>query len=207
MDLRNEPHFANKGGSCWDCGIAANDWHRAAERAGNAVLAVNPRLLIFVEGTGLLRRGTGTGGAATSKASRRYPVVLNSPGQLVYSAHDYGPVETKQTWFNCDHDAGVSLRALWSRHWAYIAQQNIAPVWLGEFGTTADALDAVDTTPGSQGQWFSSMVQFLGANSNIQWTYWALNGEDRYGLLNRGYDLTSAQPLKQTMLPGTRAGF
>jgi endoglucanase len=49
MDLRNEPHNANSGGACWDCG-GVNDWHLAAGRAGNAVLAVNPSLLIFVEG-------------------------------------------------------------------------------------------------------------------------------------------------------------
>ena len=50
VDLRNEPHNAFSGGACWDCG-GANDWHLAAERAGNSVLAVNPKLLIFVEGT------------------------------------------------------------------------------------------------------------------------------------------------------------
>lgn len=51
VDLRNEPHNAGSGGSCWDCGTTTNDWHLAAERAGNAVLALNPKLLIFVEGT------------------------------------------------------------------------------------------------------------------------------------------------------------
>src|SRR6185437_9774845 len=46
MDLHNEPH----GEACWGCGDAWRDWAAAATRAGNAVLAVNPKLLILVEG-------------------------------------------------------------------------------------------------------------------------------------------------------------
>ena len=46
FDLHNEPYSGTWGGG------GANDWARAAERAGNAVLAVNPDLLIFVEGVG-----------------------------------------------------------------------------------------------------------------------------------------------------------
>jgi endoglucanase len=47
MDLRNEPHNDQSGGSCWGCGITAYDWRLAAERGGNAVLAANPNVLIF----------------------------------------------------------------------------------------------------------------------------------------------------------------
>ncbi len=43
------------GGACGDCG-GTYDWHLAAQRAGNAVLAVNPHLLIFVEGIDGKRR-------------------------------------------------------------------------------------------------------------------------------------------------------
>ena len=45
-DLHNEPH----GPACWGGGNPAIDWRLAAERAGNAILAVNPNWLIFVEG-------------------------------------------------------------------------------------------------------------------------------------------------------------
>jgi endoglucanase len=51
VDLRNEPHNANSGGSCWGCGTISYDWSLAAERGGAAVLGVNANLLIFVEGT------------------------------------------------------------------------------------------------------------------------------------------------------------
>ncbi|MCL5961644.1 MAG: cellulase family glycosylhydrolase [Chloroflexi bacterium] len=55
FDLRNEPHTPPDGaaqgpGSDWGSGNIATDWHLAAQRAGNAILAVNPNLLILVEG-------------------------------------------------------------------------------------------------------------------------------------------------------------
>jgi endoglucanase len=45
-DLRHEPH----GIVSWDNGNRLTDWHAAAQRAGNGVLAANPHLLIIVEG-------------------------------------------------------------------------------------------------------------------------------------------------------------
>ena len=62
MDLRNEPHLignSNTSGSCWTGDTAINgcpttlttqNWTVAAQTAGNAILAINPKLLIFVEG-------------------------------------------------------------------------------------------------------------------------------------------------------------
>ncbi len=46
FDLHNEPH----GSATWGSGDPLTDWRLAAEKAGNAVLAVNPGLLIIVEG-------------------------------------------------------------------------------------------------------------------------------------------------------------
>jgi endoglucanase len=197
-DLRNEPHDANAGGACWDCGTPANDWHLAAARAGNAVLAINPSLLIFVEGTDCYGSDcTWWGGMLEGVA--KSPVTLNVANRLVYSAHDYGPNLYQQTWFNSS-TTPASLDALWTKLWAYISQQNIAPVWLGEFGTTNNNSDIESSAAGSQGQWFQSLVGFLGANSALNWTYWALDGEDSYGLLDSNYDATPANPLKQQLL-------
>ena len=46
VDLHNEPH----GKATWGSGDPATDWRLAAEKAGNAILAANPNLLIIVEG-------------------------------------------------------------------------------------------------------------------------------------------------------------
>jgi endoglucanase len=197
MDVRNEPHNANSGGSCWSCGDAARDWHVAAAEAGNAILAVNPSLLIFVEGTDAIGSDTYFwGGQLAGVASA--PVTLSVPHQLVYSPHDYGPKEFQQSWFN--GSTYSSLVDVWRAHWGYIAQQSIAPVWVGEFGTPNANSDVQDSTPGSQGQWFSSLVQYLTVNPSINWAYWALNGEDSYALLNNVYDATPVNALKQQLL-------
>ncbi|HEY3839396.1 MAG TPA: cellulose binding domain-containing protein [Bryobacteraceae bacterium] len=198
MDLRNEPHDANAGGACWDCGTTANDWHLAAERGGNAILAINPSLLIFVEGTDCYGSDcTWWGGMLEGVA--KSPVVLNVANRVVYSAHDYGPNLYQQSWFNSS-TTPASLDALWTKWWAYISQQNIAPVWIGEFGTTNNNTDIENSAAGSQGQWFQSVVGFMSANGALNWTYWALDGEDSYGLLDANYDPTPANPLKQQLL-------
>jgi endoglucanase len=198
FDLRNEPHNATSGGSCWDCGTTANDWHLAAERGGNAVLAINPDLLIFVEGTDCYNNDCGWWGA-NLEGVQNSPVVLTVADRLVYSAHDYGPNLYVESWFNSG-TTPASLGAVWTRFWAYISLDGIAPVWLGEFGTTNDASDIESTSAGSQGQWFQTMISFLQANPKLSWTYWALNGEDSYALLDSNYDPAPVSSLKQNQL-------
>ena len=193
FDLRNEPHNANSGGSCWSGCDAAHDWHLAAERAGNAVLSINPRLIVFVEGTDAVSNDFYWWGG-NLEGVRHAPVRLNVPNQLVYSAHTYGPKEYQQKWFNAS-TTPASLEAVWNRHWAFIAREGIAPLWIGEFGTTNNTQDIIGTAPGSEGQWFRSLVAFLGKNPDINWASWALNGEDADGLMRPDYS-APANPLK-----------
>lgn len=203
MDLRNEPHNAASGGACWDCG-GDRDWHLAAERAGNAVLRINPKLLVFVEGVDSVD-GDSYWWGGNLEGVRRSPVRLAVANRLVYSAHTYGPVEYKQPWFNAG-TSRASLRAVWRRHWAFISEAGLAPVWIGEFGTPNTDVDVHSDVPGSEGQWFSEFVQFLREEHSIQWTYWALNGEDRYGLLDPQYRSAPANAAKgqalASLLPG-----
>ena len=81
-DLHNEPHSEGSAAqsACWGCGNPAVDWRLAAERAGNAILAVNPDWLIIVEGVQCYgpaasrpraRARPAPGGAATSKERAR----------------------------------------------------------------------------------------------------------------------------------------
>lgn len=198
VDLRNEPHNANSGGSCWGCGTLTNDWSLAAERGGNAVQAINPSLLIVVEGTDCYNNDCDWWGG-NLEGAQQYPVTLNTASHLVYSAHDYGPNEYQQSWFN-GSTTDASLISVWTKFWAYLSLDGIAPIWLGEFGTTNNNSDVENSAAGSQGQWFQSLVDFLQSNPSLGWTYWALNGEDNYGLLDSNYDPTPANPLKQQLL-------
>src|SRR5215831_17815622 len=200
MDLRNEPHNATSGGACWGCGSATNDWRLAAQKAGNAILNVNPHLLIFVEGTDCFNGDCNWWGGNLEGVSQ-FPVVLNVPNQLVYSAHDYGPALFQQSWFNGNTTA-ASLQAHWTTQWAYIYNNKIAPLCVGEFGTGNGASDVQNSAAGSEGQWFSSLVQFLGANPAMNWTYWALNGEDSFAILDSNYDSTPVSAAKQQLLAG-----
>jgi len=203
MDLRNEPHNADKGGACWDCG-GPHDWHLAAQRAGDAILAVNPRLLIFVEGVDSYAGDTYWWGG-NLEGVRRSPVHLCIPNRLVYSAHEYGPAEYAQPWFNATTSPAI-LSSIWRRHWAYISESGVAPVWIGEFGTSNHDTDVVSTVPGSAGQWFTALVEFLGGHPTLGWAYWGVNGEDRYGLLDALYSSQPASQLKAEALASIRNG-
>jgi endoglucanase len=198
-DLRNEPHSTPGGGSCWtgdpDRGgcpssNVAQNWTSAAVRAGNAVLLENPNLLIFVEGTDCYA-GDCTFWGGNLQGVRNSKVVLTKPDHIVYSVHEYGPAEYHHAWFNAS-TTPASLSDIWMKYWAFLVSDNAAPVWLGEFGTGSKPSDAADKTLGSQGQWFSSLIDFLDAHNSIHWSYWALNGEDRYGLLTRDYSHMAA---------------
>jgi endoglucanase len=214
MDLRNEPHLIANGaysGACWTgdtetngsysgcpASLTSQNWPVAAEAAGNAILAINPKLLIFVEGNDCYDGTCGWQGGNLRGVSSN-PVVLKDPDQLVYSAHDYGPNLYAQPWFNSS-TTEASLDAIWNKFWGYVSSDGTAPVWLGEFGTDNNASDIENTAAGSQGQWFESLISYLQANPAIGWTYWALNGEDSYGLLDDNYDATPVSAQKESML-------
>src|SRR5690606_16218224 len=172
-DLHNEPH----GSATWGSG-GVNDWRLAAERAGNAILAVNPNWLIIVEGVEQASSGNYWWGGNLSNAGT-HPVRLNVPGRLVYSAHDYPASVYPQSWFN-DPNYPKNLPQVWDRNWGYLFRQNIAPVMLGEFGSKL--------ATASDQQWFNQLTAYLAGDldgngthdlaagqQGISWTYWSWN--------------------------------
>jgi endoglucanase len=160
-DLSNEPH----GAATWGDSNMATDWRLAAERCGNAILDANPDWLIVVEG--IQHTGTDTywwGGNLSLAGS--FPVRLSQPDRLVYSTHDYGPEESGQAWLQAA-DFPANLPGLWRSRWAYLQQDNIAPVLVGEFGGRSIWGDA-------EGQWQRTLISFL-AQGNFSYTYWVWN--------------------------------
>ena len=207
FDLRNEPHtpagdtYAE--GATWGTGDTATDVRLAYEQAGNAILAADPGALIFCEG--ISENPTASGGTNSTwwggdlAEAGQFPVTLSSPGHVVYSAHDYGPNLFQQTWFNSSTTA-ASLDAVWNQNWGYLYANGTAPVWVGEFGTDNTASDIESSAAGSQGQWFQDLVSYIASNPWMGWTYWALNGEDSYALLDSNYDPTPVSALKESEL-------
>ncbi len=204
VDLRNEPHTAPPGpwsvkaylhqGATWGPYRGqenpATDWRLAAERGGDAVLAINPHLLIMVEGLQLYPDAGQPGGidsywwGGILTPAGPYPVQLSVPNQLVYSPHEYGPGKYPMSFFG-PHMTYNSIVSIWERHWGYLeaaSNSNPVPIFLGEFGTCGQVPTCVsDTKPGSQGLWFSFLMRFLRSHPEIGWSFWALNGTSHSG--------------------------
>ena len=195
FDLHNEPHAEgtepNGTGACWGCGDTNRDWRLAAERGGNAVLQSNPDLLIIVEGVSCPSGATpnywdnipdpqcGWWGGNLSMAGQ-FPVRLSNPRKLVYSAHDYGmSVSPTQPWFLAA-TFPATLQPFWDQQWGYLVKQGLAPVLIGEFGSTlADAKDRV---------WLPALLSYA-AQNGMSWTFWSLNPNsgDTQGLLQNDW--------------------
>jgi endoglucanase len=170
MDLHNEP----RGPATWGSGDVSTDWRMAAQRAGNAILGVNPYVLIFVQG--VERSGDDWywwGGNLID--ARSAPVELGVPGRVVYSPHDYGPDVYPQGWFSAS-DFPSNLPAIFDAHWGYLANEQIAPVVLGEFGGSAGQ--------GADGVWQRTLMDYA-QQHEIGWLSWAFNPNsgDTGGLL------------------------
>ncbi|MFI9814588.1 cellulase family glycosylhydrolase [Saccharothrix variisporea] len=208
-DLHNEPHAEGTNpaatGACWGCGDTARDWRLAAERAGNAILSVQPDWLIFVEGVSCPSGGLsnvwdndpsndedcGWWGGNLSKAGQ-YPVRLNVPNRLVYSPHEYATSVYRQAWFDAPNYP-ANMPAIWDKYWGYLYKNNTAPIMMGEFGTTlADPKDKV---------WLENLMAYTGTGVNgMSFTYWSWNPNsgDTGGIV--GDDWTTVNQAKQSIL-------
>lgn len=171
-DLHNEPHAGTWGGG------GPTDWAAAAERAGNAIGAVNPNWLIFVEGVaGYQGEPYWWGGNLMGVRDR--PIDLTIDNKLVYSAHDYPNSVWAQPWFQ-GSDFPANLPAKFEQMWGYIYKEGIAPVYIGEFGTNlTDPKDA---------PWFEAITSYLAGDldnngttdipagtTGVSWTFWSWN--------------------------------
>jgi endoglucanase len=187
-DLHNEPH----GRATWGTDDLATDWRLAAERLGNAILEVNPNLLIIVQGVEQYQ-GEFYWWGGNLMGVREHPVRLNRPYQLVYSPHTYGPSVYPQTWFS-DPSFPDNMPGIWDNHWGYVHKEGLAPIILGEFGGRSVETD-------KEGVWQRALVSYLRENK-ISYLYWTLNPNsgDTGGILLD--DWQSVDPKKEALLSG-----
>jgi endoglucanase len=190
-DLANEPHSP----ATWGGGNPSTDWRLAAQRAGNAILAVNPDWLIIVEGIDLYQ-GDSYWWGGNLEGARQFPVRLSRPDKLVYSAHDYGPEVYNEQWFKVSNLAVLAhtLPAIWQKHWAYLQKNGTAPVFVGEFGWRSMGQDA-------EGMWQRTLVAFM-HRQGMSYAYWTWNpdSEDTGGILQN--DWTTVNQSKVCSLLG-----
>lgn len=193
-DLHNEPRTP----ACWGCGQASLDWQAAAERAGNALLAINSKWLIFVEGldcyggtVGQQDSGDCYWAGGNLLGVQAHPIKLNVAHQLVYSVHDYPDSVFHQPWFSSP-DYPNNLPGVWNKYWGYIQKQGLAPIWVGEFGSRLQTEQ--------DRQWFSNLIRYLGHGaSGISWTFWAWNPDsaDTGGILQDDWQTVNTDKQSQ----------
>jgi len=160
-DLRNEL----RSGAAWGGSDPKLDWHAAAERGGDAVLAVNPRLLIMVESPEYSTNFAGFD---------KLPVRLKVADRLVYAPHAY---------YSEDHvfSSYDELKQAYDARTGFLLHvEPGVPLWLGEFGS-CQTLDC-----GANSDWFKLFVRYLKEN-DLAWSYWPLNGTQSSGV-GRKYD-------------------
>nr|MCH9728271.1 cellulase family glycosylhydrolase [Actinomycetes bacterium] len=107
------------------------------------------------------------------------PIVLDVPNRVVYSPHDYPNSVWPQPWFQ-SADFGEHLPEKFEQMWGYIYEQNIAPIYLGEFGTNlTDPKDVI---------WYEAITSYLSGDfdndgtidipdgtQDMSWTFWSWN--------------------------------
>lgn len=188
----------------WDDSTDENNWAYAATECGKAILEVNPYALILIEGVEQYPKtekgytydtpdlwnapadqspwhGAWWGG--NLRGVRDYPVnfgneTLNK--QIVYSPHDYGPSVYAQTWFDKDFTTQTLLDDYWYDTWAYINEEDIAPLLIGEWGGHMDA--------DKNQKWMELLREYMIEN-HINHTFWCLNPNsgDTGGLLDSSF--------------------
>lgn len=121
VDLWEQP----RGLATWATGNVTTDWDTAATLAGNAVLAVNPDLLVIVEGI--------SWGSDLTGVMKKH-VKLTPSNKLIYGVAQYTNDDGANALFTAS-DFPNNLRGNWNAAYGFIVTQQIAPVIVAEFGT------------------------------------------------------------------------
>ncbi len=164
MDINNEPHGSGGEGSQWGTNDESNDWRLAAQECGNAILAVNPNVIVMVEGVQEYD-GVSYWWGGNLQGVADYPVVLSDSTKLMYSAHDYGPTVSDQDWFS-DESFPDNMPDIWETYFNYLNTDGISPILIGEFG--------IRDQDGDDEVWIDKLLEFMG-EQGLSWTYWCWN--------------------------------
>lgn len=192
MDLKNEPHgkYTESPRAKWDGSTDADNFKYAAETAAKRILAINPNVLVLVEGIEMYpREGKTWAGNADAdyhfnwwggnlRGVTEFPIELGAnQDQLVYSPHDYGPLVYNQPWFQSNFDKTTLTNDVWTPNWFYIHKNNIAPLLIGEWGGRIGQ-DA------RQDKWMTALRDFI-VEHKLHHTFWCVNPNsgDTGGLL------------------------
>lgn len=200
IELNNEvfapPCTFGDGNSATDLQLFWND-------AGNAILNVNPNLLIICQAYQVEQAGGG-GTVDDLTGVAEFPLTLTVPNRVVYAIHTYPP----------SVNGATQNPTVWDAGWGYIYTENIAPLLITEFGH-----EASDTSPATA-SWESSVIAYCSVSgiSGIPGngyppglTWYTLNASgpgqgDGDGTPNAGFCLVNSSDWS-TPIPGQLAGL
>ena len=184
IDLLNEPYA-----------LTWSQWSGYASQAGQAILDVNPDLLVFVEGVG---NASPTGGYGANWGGNLYeagPIAGIPASKLVFSPHAYGPSVAAQGYFN-DPSFPANMPGIWDTLFGHLfGDYAVVP---GEFGGTYVGADAT---------WQDAFADYLVDRGADGYFYWSLNPNsgDTGGILADDWT-TLVQP-KIDLLDDLNAGL
>lgn len=196
-DLHNEPNGTHNAIN-WGSG-GSLDIKAMCENVGTALQAVDPGPLIICEGPEEYRPPSKSSGmdpniaapAGDLTAAGRNPVVLPVRNKLVYSVHEY-PTQISDIARSGLKDYGPEFVERMNRSWGYLVRDHIAPVWIGEMGSSMRApnerdfartlLNYMDGKYGASGG-----PVFIGKEQPISGSWWVMGySEDTpYGIQTR----------------------
>jgi endoglucanase len=134
-DIRNEPADW-PGMSVWGGG-SNRDIASMYKRVGDAIQAIDPTKLIIIEPP-----------TSNVVGPRKYPPALAVPNKLVYSVHEYpGEISGQKI------SSGPALIRRMNEAWGWVYNENIAPIFVGEMGSSM--------TSGQAKAWAATIVPYL----------------------------------------------
>ncbi|MGW4948375.1 cellulase family glycosylhydrolase [Actinoplanes sp. NPDC004185] len=197
MDIKNEPHGAQNETprAKWDGSTDADNWKYVAETAAKRILAINPKVLVLVEGIQVYPKAGSTWSSPNTnpdlssnfhntwwggnlRGVAEHPINLGAnQDQLVYSPHDYGPLVFDQPWFQKSFDKASLTTDVWTPNWLYVHDSGTAPLLVGEWG------GRLGQDP-RQDKWMTALRDLI-VEKHLHQTFWVLNPNsgDTGGLL------------------------
>ena len=192
VDLFNEPHATT-----WDAdGVnPTTNWKDAAKRCADAIQAIAPQWLICVQGTGQYNGQAGWWGAV-HLGFLDHALTLSVPNQLVLEIHEYGRDVSDQPWYHAATFPANLEADDWNKFWEFIDTQNLAPIWVGEWGSKDDPTEPDYSL---DHPWLLAFHDFIKAKQ-FSWTWWTWSplSADTGGILNA--DFTTVNQTKMTLL-------
>lgn len=201
-DLFNEVHAdGSHPGPYWagDGSYEPYNWRTAAKRCAEAILSVNPNLLICLQGMDHYGPATSWWGA-NHEGLKDFAFDISRPAQAVYEVHDYGPNVWNQAWHNAP-DFPSNLPAFWDGQWGFVHNENLGPIWIGEWGSKLDVTKEI--------QWATTFRDYVKSKGLI-WTWWTWgpNSGDTGGILRDDWTTVNQNKLDliaSVMYPGFQA--